>query len=208
MVNMLRCACRIAAFAIFAGQYSCIDKQYDLSDLDTDDVTIGNELTLPLGTGIIAAGDIVHIEDNEEITVDDAGNYVARYSGEIGVDMPGEIGIGESCFSESRLDIPLAPAGSPYDYPEDAEIELGESPVGLDLATSNIVRLDSVLFDNRNGASRLELKLSSKTSVSTTGTRRWRSARLFRKDTAWPPKPDKTETSPIPNTPARSRCAS
>ena len=42
MVNMLRCACRIAAFAIFAGQYSCIDKQYDLSDLDTDDVTIGN----------------------------------------------------------------------------------------------------------------------------------------------------------------------
>lgn len=28
------------------------------------------------------------------------------------------------------------------------------------LATSNIVRLDSVLFDNRNGASRLELKLS------------------------------------------------
>ena len=160
MVNMLRCACRIAAFAIFAGQYSCIDKQYDLSDLDTDDVTIGNELTLPLGTGIIAAGDIVHIEDNEEITVDDAGNYVARYSGEIGVDMPGEIGIGESCFSESRLDIPLAPAGSPYDYPEDAEIELGESSVGLDLATSNIVRLDSVLFDNRNGASRLELKLS------------------------------------------------
>lgn len=160
MVNMLRCACRIAAFAIFAGQYSCIDKQYDLSDLDTDDVTIGNELTLPLGTGIIAAGDIVHIEDNEEITVDDAGNYVARYSGEIGVDMPGEIGIGESCISESRLDIPLAPAGSPYDYPEDAEIELGESSVGLDLATSNIVRLDSVLFDNRNGASRLELKLS------------------------------------------------
>ena len=150
---MLRCACRIAAFAIFAGQYSCIDKQYDLSDLDTDDVTIGNELTLPLGTGIIAAGDIVHIEDNEEITVDDAGNYVARYSGEIGVDMPGEIGIGESCISESRLDIPLAPAGSPYDYPEDAEIELGESSVGLDLATSNIVRLASVLFDNRNGAS-------------------------------------------------------
>ena len=94
MVNMLRCACRIAVFAIFAGQYSCIDKQYDLSNLDTDDVTIGNELTLPLGTGIIAAGDIVHIEDNEEITVDDAGNYVARYSGEIGVDMPGEIGIG------------------------------------------------------------------------------------------------------------------
>ncbi|MFQ8826760.1 MAG: DUF4621 domain-containing protein [Alistipes sp.] len=86
---MLRCACRIAFLAIFAGQYSCIDKQYDLSDLDTDDVTIGNELTLPLGTGIIAAGDIVHIEDNDEITVDDAGNYVARYSGQIGVDMPG-----------------------------------------------------------------------------------------------------------------------
>ena len=81
--------------------------------MDTDDATIGNELTLPLGTGIIAAGDIVHIEDNDEITVDDAGNYVARYSGQIGVDMPGEIGIGESCFSESRLDIPLAPAGSP-----------------------------------------------------------------------------------------------
>ena len=106
MVNMLRCACRIAVFAIFAGQYSCIDKQYDLSDLDTDDATIGNELTLPLGTGIIAAGDIVHIEDNDEITVDDAGNYVARYSGQIGVDMPGEIGIGESCFSESPKPTP------------------------------------------------------------------------------------------------------
>ena len=160
MAHMLRCACRIAFLAIFAGQYSCIDKQYDLSDLDTDDVTIGNELTLPLGTGIIAAGDIVHIEDNDEITVDDAGNYVARYSGQIGVDMPGEVGISDSYFSESRLDIPLVPAGSPYDYPEDAEIELGESSVGLDLTTSSIARLDSVLFDNSNGASRLELKLS------------------------------------------------
>ena len=208
---MLRCACRIAAFAIFAGQYSCIDKQYDLSDLDTDDVD-HRQRAHPTARKRESSrpGDIVHIEDNEEITVDDAGNYVARYSGEIGVDMPGEIGIGESCFSQSRLDIPLAPAGSPYDYPEDARDRTRRILRRISTpATSNIVRLDSGLFDNRNGASRLELKLSvSKTSVSTTGTRRWRSARLFRKDTAWPPKPDKTETSPIPNTPARSRCAS
>ena len=59
MVNILRGACRIAVLAIFAGQYSCIDKQYDLSDLDTDDITIGNDLTLPLGTGVISAGDII-----------------------------------------------------------------------------------------------------------------------------------------------------
>ena len=116
MVNMLRCACRIAAFAIFAGQYSCIDKQYDLSDLDTDDVTIGNELTLPLGTGIIAAGDIVHIEDNEEITVDDAGNYVARYSGGIDVDMPGGVGFGDSEKQDSP--IPISPGMSTPISPE------------------------------------------------------------------------------------------
>ena len=160
MVNILRGACRIAFFAIFAGQYSCIDKQYDLSDLDTGDITIGNELTLPLGTGIIAAGDIINVEDNDGITVDDAGNYVARYSGEIGVDMPAQVGFGDSDFPESRLGIPLAPGENFDDYPEDAEIGLGESSVELDLTTDDIARLDSVLFDNRNGASRLGLELS------------------------------------------------
>lgn len=160
MVNILRGACRIAVLAIFAGQYSCIDKQYDLSDLDTDDITIGNELTLPLGTGIISAGDIINIGDNDEITVDDAGNYVARYSGEIDVDMPGGVGFGDSDFPESRLDITLGPDENLNDYPEDTEIALSESAVELNLTTDDIARLDSVLFDNRNGASRLGLELS------------------------------------------------
>ena len=160
MVNILRGACRIAVLAIFAGQYSCIDKQYDLSDLDTDDITIGNDLTLPLGTGVISAGDIINVGDNDEITIDDAGNYVARYSGGIDVDMPGGVGFGDSEFPESRLDIPLVPGEHPHDYPEDAEIELGESAVELNLTTDDIARLDSVLFDNRNGASRLGLELS------------------------------------------------
>ena len=160
MVNILRGACRIAVLAIFAGQYSCIDKQYDLSDLDTDDITIGNDLTLPLGTGVISAGDIINVGDNDEITIDDAGNYVARYSGGIDVDMPGGVGFGDSEFPESRLDIPLVPGKHPHDYPEDAEIELGESAVELNLTTDDIARLDSVLFDNRNGASRLGLELS------------------------------------------------
>ena len=52
MVNILRGACRIAVLAIFAGQYSCIDKQYDLSDLDTDDITIG-QIVLLVDTRIL-----------------------------------------------------------------------------------------------------------------------------------------------------------
>lgn len=74
--------------------------------------------------------------------------------------MPGGVGFGDSEFPESRLDIPLVPGKHPHDYPEDAEIELGESAVELNLTTDDIARLDSVLFDNRNGASRLGLELS------------------------------------------------
>ena len=74
--------------------------------------------------------------------------------------MPGGVGFGDSEFPESRLDIPLVPGEHPHDYPEDAEIELGESAVELNLTTDDIARLDSVLFDNRNGASRLGLELS------------------------------------------------
>ena len=40
---------------------SCVDSKYDLSDVDTDDLVVGDEWVAPLGTGTIAVDDVIKV---------------------------------------------------------------------------------------------------------------------------------------------------
>lgn len=57
---------------------SCVDKAYDLSDVDTDGMGVGDKWVVPLGRGRIPVGDLIDVEANPEIVTDEKGNYTAR----------------------------------------------------------------------------------------------------------------------------------
>lgn len=65
---------------IFFNSVSCIDSDYDLSDIDTDEIAIGDEIVVKLGTGVISADKLLDIDQISEISADPAtGIYAARY---------------------------------------------------------------------------------------------------------------------------------
>ncbi len=66
--------------------FSCVNKDYDFSDIVTDDITIGDKVTLPLGkTSKIFLNDFVDIDNIEEIKIASDGVYYIDYSGKIDV---------------------------------------------------------------------------------------------------------------------------
>lgn len=62
---------------------SCVDKNYDLSDINTDDLVVGETFIAPLGKGVVSAEDIVDLSRTPAVTTESNGNYVARYTGEL-----------------------------------------------------------------------------------------------------------------------------
>ena len=62
---------------------SCVDSKYDLSDVDTDDLVVGDEWVAPLGTGTISVEDVIKVYKVPAITVEADGSYVARYKGQL-----------------------------------------------------------------------------------------------------------------------------
>lgn len=60
---------------------SCVDSKYDLSDVDTDDLVVGDEWVAPLGTGSISVDDVIKVYKVPAIKMDADGSYVARYEG-------------------------------------------------------------------------------------------------------------------------------
>lgn len=60
---------------------ACVDSKYDLGNVNTDDVTLGNAWVAPLGVGTVTSEEVVDVEKVPSITTDDEGAYVARYSG-------------------------------------------------------------------------------------------------------------------------------
>ncbi|MCC8034437.1 MAG: DUF4621 domain-containing protein [Rikenellaceae bacterium] len=59
---------------------ACIEKGYDLSDLDTDHLYAGDTWTIPLGRAVVSASDILDVDSVDEIFQDADGDYVARFS--------------------------------------------------------------------------------------------------------------------------------
>lgn len=69
------------ALSVLCGT-SCVDSKYDLSDVDTDDLVVGDEWVAPLGTGSIEVDDVIKVyKYPETITTDASGNYIAHYKG-------------------------------------------------------------------------------------------------------------------------------
>lgn len=66
----------IVAFSIFT---SCVDSKYDLDKIDTDNVLVGDEWVLPLGTGVIKVTDVVDVNEVSDLKTDEAGNYYMRF---------------------------------------------------------------------------------------------------------------------------------
>lgn len=60
---------------------SCVDSKYDLSNVDTDDLIVGDEWVAPLGTGSITVDDVIKVYKVPSIRVEADGSYVARYEG-------------------------------------------------------------------------------------------------------------------------------
>ena len=60
---------------------SCVDSKYDLSDVDTDDLVVGDEWVAPLGTGSISVEDVIKVYKVPAVSVEADGSYVARYEG-------------------------------------------------------------------------------------------------------------------------------
>ena len=110
---------------------ACVDNDYDLSGVDTDDVAIGDEWVAPLGTGVISIEKLIDFEKVREIETDVKGNYIARYSGNLHADLTGFI---PDEFSQNTK------AGNTYVSVADASIDLMET-MGLFNANDLVLSL-------------------------------------------------------------------
>lgn len=78
---------------------ACVDSKYDLSKVDTDDITIGDEWVVPLGSGSVEVDDVIKVYKVPSIQKEVEGTdtvYVARYKKELDImqSVPGvEVGI-------------------------------------------------------------------------------------------------------------------
>jgi hypothetical protein len=163
---MIWCAIACCGFAL---NQACVDQAYDLDDVETDDITLGEAFTAPLGTGVISAADILDTESVDEITVDAQGNYVARYDDRFEVFLSSRPSLEDVPFALPAVSIPPIPSGIAQSIP------LGNAgmPIEMD-PTSEVLRLDSVLLRTGPGQSRLRLDIRLDQFGVTAGTARLR----------------------------------
>lgn len=94
------------------GFTACVENKYNLSDVDTDDITIGDEWVAPLGTGVVKVTDLIDLDKVEQIKVDKNGNYIAIYSDYLEADLSDLINSGDFPFpapangKTARVDLP------------------------------------------------------------------------------------------------------
>lgn len=160
MIYLIRRLLWTAVLWASAALFSCVDKDYDLTDVDTDEIAVGDQLVLPLGSGVISADDLLDVKKNDEVKVDGDGNYVLSYSGQIEIDPPAELGFSDSRFQAVELGIPGSLPPDAGDFESDGRIVFDAGECDLTFETSDIARLDSVWFDTERGRSRLYFDLS------------------------------------------------
>lgn len=85
---------------------SCVDSKYDLADVDTDDLVVGDEWVAPLGTGSISVEDVVKM-DTTVFRVEADGSYVAVYKGGLKSKLPNGLrsGMIEVASEEVNTDV-------------------------------------------------------------------------------------------------------
>lgn len=145
--------------ATFTG---CVDKNYDLANLETDNIVIGDQIIAPLGNGTLSLDKMLNIENVKEITVDADGNYTASYEDEMLIEMPADIKLKDFNFDEIGIKIPLEGTHINTPLPEDVTIGPGidEMPIEFE-STQEVKRIDTIYFNTENNKSMfcLDLKI-------------------------------------------------
>ena len=139
---------------------SCVDKNYDLEKLDTDNIVIGDQIIAPLGNGTLSLDKMLNIEDVKEITVDKDGNYTASYEDEMVIEMPADIKLKDFNFEQITFSLNSIPEGGPL--LSDQTIVLGENnmPIVFD-PTNEVKRIDTIYFNTENNKSIFCLNLKT-----------------------------------------------
>ncbi len=102
----------VPLFTVLFCLVSCVDNDYDLSDVDTDDLTVGDKWSLNLGTGVLSAADLLDVDNVDEIFTDTNGDYIARYSSVISVTPSRTPVIRDQSFELGSVPIPLHGIGA------------------------------------------------------------------------------------------------
>ena len=140
---------------------SCVDKNYDLENLDTDNIVIGDQIIAPLGNGTLSLDKMLNIEDVKEITVDKDGNYTASYEDEMVIEMPADIKLKDFNFKQLAFDIPWKDIPVGYPLPIDQTIDLGEEKMAIVFeSTDEVDRIDTIYFNTKDDKSMFCLDLN------------------------------------------------
>lgn len=146
----------------FIGLTSCVDSKYDLGNVDTDEIVVGDQLVAPLGTGSISVKKLLDVESVKEIILVN-GNYVAQYTGDLKVKVPDDVKLNDFSFTDLGFPIPADKLPPAIELPADMDISLDASSSNVEFeATEEIKRIDAVYFTNENGASVLALNIKIK----------------------------------------------
>ena len=141
---------------------SCVDKNYDLENLDTDNIVIGDQIIAPLGNGTLSLDKMLNIEDVKEITVDKDGNYTASYEDEMVIEMPADIKLKDFNFKQLAFDIPLKGILVGYPLQTDKTIDLGEEKMAIVFeSTDEVDRIDTIYFNTKDDKSMFCLNLKT-----------------------------------------------
>ena len=141
---------------------SCVDKNYDLENLDTDNIVIGDQIIAPLGNGTLSLDKMLNIEDVKEITVDKDGNYTASYEDEMVIEMPADIKLKDFNFKQLTFDIPLKGILVGYPLQTDKTIDLGEEKMAIVFeSTDEVDRIDTIYFNTKDDKSMFCLNLKT-----------------------------------------------
>lgn len=146
----------------FIGLTSCVDSKYDLADVNTDEIVVGDQLVAPLGSGSISVKKLLDVEKVKEIKLVN-GNYVAQYTGDLKVKIPEDVKLKDFSFTNLSLAIPADKLPPAIVLPVDLDIPLDASSSDVEFeATEEVKRIDAVYFTNENGASVLALNIKIK----------------------------------------------
>lgn len=137
--------------ALFCG---CVDKEYDLEEIDTDNIVVGGGSLLgPLGVSTTSADKIIDVESMEELTVDENGNYVIRYADKIEVPEFTKIEIPDKTVNQftQKVNLPqewidMAQVLGAFELPGSQKISsVARDEIKIDLPPE-VLRLDNVVL--------------------------------------------------------------
>ncbi|MDR3129037.1 MAG: DUF4621 domain-containing protein [Tannerellaceae bacterium] len=72
---MYKCLNCLLAGCLLTLPLACVDEAYDLGNIDTDNITIGDNVSGSLGTKSFSLGDFLFDTSSESLKTDDEGNY-------------------------------------------------------------------------------------------------------------------------------------